>query len=424
MATRTTVVPTPTALVVILVALASGVVAATTAHLLAHLIFALSLSLIVVSIVLAARSLSGLTVARAIQPTAYDGDDVAVEFVVRNSGRGTRSLVEISGSFYSPFAASGRLSALVDEVPAKGAAAVSGTMRDLRRGEYLFAPPLLASGDPFGLFTATRPTEERTVPTARLTVFPKPFPIDYLAIASNLSWSISGLEPTNAAGASGDFLGTREYRPGDSVRAIHWPLSARMGDLIVKEFERNASTEVHIFLDLDAKANWGRGRENTLEYAIRVAASVADYSARRGNSVGLVAHSSQWIVLPPGKGAYHQRMLMHYLAAFGPTGSAPFNFVIGQTAPRLKEGASAVVVFPSEHLHLDLFAPALEGLWNRRVRVTAIILNVESFLPGGPAGRLERPKDMRAAAYLTSRGASVYFVSCGADLSRQLSVPM
>jgi uncharacterized protein (DUF58 family) len=420
-ASRTSYAPTPTAFVIFLAGLAAGVVAAVTGTLLAHLILALVLALFVVAGALAARSLRGLTVAREVQATAYDGDDVTVSFVVRNGGRVGRSVVEISGAFYSPFAVSGRISALVAEVPAGGSASVSGEMRDLRRGEYLFPPPALSSSDPFGLFTATRQTEERSVPTARLTVFPRPFPIDYLAIASDLSWSISGLEPTNAAGTSGDFLGTREYRPGDSVRAIHWPLSARRGELVVKEFERNASTEVVIFVDLDAKAAWGKGRESTFEYAVRIAASAAEYAARRGNSVGLVAHASQWIVLPPGKGPYHQQMVNHYLAAFGPTGSTPFNFVIGQTAPQLKEGASAVIIFPSEHLHLEMFGPALEGLWARRIRVTAIIMNVESFLQEGAPSR---PADMRAAAYLASRGADVYFVSRGADLSRQLSVPM
>lgn len=424
MASRTTYLPTPTALVVMVTALASAVVAGITGHLLAHLVFALALALLVVGGVLAMRSLAGLTVARTIAATAFDGDDVAIEFVVHNASRGSRTLVEIAGSFYSPFASSGRISALVDDVPPRGIAPVSGAMHDLRRGEYLFAPPQLSSGDPFGLFIATRQTEERSVPTARLTVFPRPFPIERLAVASDLSWTISGLEPTNAAGTSGDFLGTREYRPDDSVRAIHWPLSARMGELIVKEFERSASTDVHIFLDLDVKAAWGRGRDHTLEYAVRIAASIAEYSARRGNSVGLVAHSTQWIVLSPGKGAYHQQVLMHYLAAVGPTGSVPFNVVIGQMAPRLKEGATAVIVFPSEHLHLDLFTPALEALWDRRIRVTAILMNVESFLPTGPSSRVRGPSDMHAAAYLASRGADVYVVSCREDLTAQLSVPM
>jgi uncharacterized protein (DUF58 family) len=417
----TTYSPTPTGFAIFLAGFGAAIVALITGALLAHLITAVAFSLLGLAALLATRSLSGLTVSRVVQPTAYDGDEVTIAFTVHNRSRRARSLVEIAASFYSPFAASGRVSALVDDVRPGGESEVSGTMKDLRRGEYLFSPPAISSGDPFGLFTAKRQMEEAVVPIARLTVFPRPFPIDYLSIASNLSWSISGLEPTNQAGAAGDFLGTREYRPGDSVRTIHWPLSARMGELIVKEFERNAATEVVIFLDLDANAAWGRGRGHTLEYATRIAASVAEYAARRGNAVGLVAHSSQWITVPPGKGAYHQEMLMHYFAAVGPTGTMPFNSVINQVAPRLKEGASAVIIFPSEHLHLEMFGPALEGLWARRIRVTAIIMNVESFLSDESV--VSQP-DMSAANYLVSRGATVYFVSRGASLSRQLSSPI
>src|SRR4030095_3005808 len=111
--------------------LGAGVVAAVTGELLAHLITAVTLSFLALSALLAVRSLSKLTVSRTVQPTAYDGDEVTIAFVVHNAGRRTRTLVEISAAFYSPFAASGRVSALVDEVPPGGEGSVSGTMRDL-----------------------------------------------------------------------------------------------------------------------------------------------------------------------------------------------------------------------------------------------------------------------------------------------------
>jgi uncharacterized protein (DUF58 family) len=413
--------PTPTAAVIFFAGVVAIVVALANGNLLAHLIAAIVFAFLAVSAALAARALDGLSVTLAVQATAYDGDDVALGFEVRNAGRRVRSLVEITSRFYASTTPEGSVTALAAEVAPGGTVAVTGEVPGLRRGEHVFEPPTLSSGDPFGLFTVSRSMEESVTPTRRLTVFPRPVPIDYLAIASDLSWSISGLEPTHQAGSSGDFLGTREYRPGDSVRAIHWPLSARMGELIVKEFERNASTEVSIFLDLDAKAAWGHAREHTLEYAVRIAASVSEYATRRGNSVQLVAHASHWITLPPGKGAYHQLMMMHYLAAFVPTTAPPFHFVIGQMAPRLKEGSTAVIIFPSEHLNMQHFGPALEALWTRRIRVTAIIMNVESFLSGQPTNRLA---DGGPAAYLASRGARVYIVSCGRDLGQQLSVPM
>ncbi len=421
MAARTSVTVTPTAVVVAFTALVAFILAFAFKSMLAHLVGALTLSVLATSIVLAIFAVRGLTVTRTIAATAFDGDSLKMEFEIRNGGRTARRLVEVACGYYATHMVSGRLSAFVPEIPAGGSALLTATIEDMRRGEYVFQPPTLMSGDPFGLIVVARTADELEEPTLRVTVYPLTFPIDRMSMLSDMSWSFTGVEPTNRPGHGGEILGTREYRWGDSVRAIHWPLSARMGELIVKEFERSASTEVTIFVDLDAKAAWGSGRDQTLEYSIRIAASAAEYAIRRGNSVRLAAYGTQWIVVPPGKGTLHQQMLMGYLASFQSMGQTPFNYVIGQMAPRLREGSSAVVVFPNEHLHLDLFGPALEALWARRIRLTAILLNVESFLEGSVANL--KP-DLRAAAYLSGRGATVYMVSKGDDLGRRLSVPL
>lgn len=420
MAAKTHYSATPTAVLLGLVTAVAIFTAFVTGALLAHLVAALMVSFLAVSVSLALRALRGVTVTRTLPTTAYDGDRIQVDFVVTNSSRATRSLVEAANVFYTSVGNPGRVAALAVDLRAGATLDLTSEVLDLRRGEYVFPSPAAVSSDPFGLITVVRQMAENDVSTARLTVFPRPFALDRFAVATDLSWAMSGLEPTSQAGAAGDFLGTREYRPGDSVRAIHWPLSARMGELIVKEFERSAATEVSIFVDLDEKAAWGKGREHTLEYAARIAASVTLHAMRRGNAVQLVAHGNQWIVVPPGKGDYHQQLIMHHLAALEATGATPFNYVVEQMASRLKEGSTAVLVFPSDRLQLDVFAPALERLWTRRVRVTAIIMNVESFIRTG-----ERPPaDMTAAAYFASRGASVYLVTRGVDLSRQFSAPI
>jgi uncharacterized protein (DUF58 family) len=412
---------TPTAVLIAIVAIVATFTAFVTGALLAHLVSALLVAFLAVSLVLAIRSTAGITIERRVPISAYDGDDVEVEFVVTNAGRTSRSLVEAVNLFYTSVGNTGRATALANDVAPHASVTLTSLVRELRRGEYVFPPPAVMSGDPFGLFSSARVMSEAHAQTVRLTVFPPTFPIEQFEVSTDLSWATSGLEQTSQAGAAGEFLGTREYRPGDSVRAIHWPLSARMGELIVKEFERSSSTEVTIFVDLDAKAAWGKGREHTLEYAIKIAASVAQFALRRGNAVGLVAHTSQLVSVPPGKGDHHQHLLMHHLAAFEATGATRFNHVIEQAAARVKEGSSVVIVFPSQHLQLEQFAPALERLWARRIRVTAIILDVESFVrPTGAA----KNEDTSAATYLISRGASVYTVKAGVDLARQLSSPV
>ena len=46
--------------------------------------------------------------------------------------------------------------------------------------------------------------------------------------------------------------GVRDYVPGDPVRRVHWPMSARRGDLVVKEVEEPAAPRLVVALDLGA----------------------------------------------------------------------------------------------------------------------------------------------------------------------------
>lgn len=51
--------------------------------------------------------------------------------------------------------------------------------------------------------------------------------------------------------AMGDVVrGVRDYVPGDPLRQVHWPNSARRGDLVVKEVEETAAPRLVVALDL------------------------------------------------------------------------------------------------------------------------------------------------------------------------------
>jgi uncharacterized protein (DUF58 family) len=51
------------------------------------------------------------------------------------------------------------------------------------------------------------------------------------------------------AGSGNELFGIREYRPGDSLRRIHWRSSARHGELVVREYEPPGVQTLGIFVD-------------------------------------------------------------------------------------------------------------------------------------------------------------------------------
>src|SRR4029077_16832768 len=80
----------------------------------------------------------------------------------------------------------------------------------------------------------------------------------------------------------------REYRPGDSLRRIHWRSSARHGELVVREYEPPGVQTLRIFCDPNP------GSADVADQVARIAASEAWDCIRNGGRVmlwgpGLVA---------------------------------------------------------------------------------------------------------------------------------------
>ena len=162
------------------------------------------------------------------------------------------------------------------------------------RGIFRLGPTMISSGDMLGLFN----TSKRIESEERVLVLPyfvdiENFPAPYGVLPGGRALRLKTTEVTPYS------AGVREYMPGDPLRRIHWPTSARKQKLIVKEFEKDPLEEVWIFLDVRKAQNFvvgnNAGQENsdllpwaskrrkfslppsTTEYAISAAASVARF---------------------------------------------------------------------------------------------------------------------------------------------------
>ncbi|HEY9756065.1 MAG TPA: DUF58 domain-containing protein [Oculatellaceae cyanobacterium] len=130
----------------------------------------------------------------------------------------------------------------------------------LRRGIYFVEQLQVESCFPFGLFWWSRRIKlykRKDVDAMKITVHPLLLPVSgqfllqLLALRSTmgLSNSSSIIVPQSSSVRS-----VREFRPGDSIRHVHWPSSARQGKILVREFD---SEQLPVFdLLLDLRANW------------------------------------------------------------------------------------------------------------------------------------------------------------------------
>jgi len=95
-----------------------------------------------------------------------------------------------------------------------------------------------------------------------------------------------------------DFREIRKYSYGDPVKFINWKATAKIGELMVNEFEREGKKTVWIFLDANPYMLHGDLRKNCFETAVEVAASLAYYFAVRGHKVGFYAVGHELLIYP------------------------------------------------------------------------------------------------------------------------------
>ncbi len=184
-------------------------------------------------------------------------------------------------------------------IPGRRTARCQWSFEPTRRGLYPRGVCRLGCGFPFGLWECSRPVAVES----SLLVWPRTYAVGPVPVSSGEARS-EGNVARNKVGSSGDVLGVRPYRRGDSPRRIHWGQSARHDRLIVCELQSTARPLVQLVLDTSLTGE-------LREWAVGVAASFAEGWLAEGAQVGAVWNDD---VYPPASGIAQTTRLLDGLA--------------------------------------------------------------------------------------------------------------
>lgn len=106
---------------------------------------------------------------------------------------------------------------------------------------------------------------------------------------------LAGLHKSPFPGFSVEFTEDRPYQPGDDLRYLDWKMLARSDRLFVKQFEAETNLRSMLVLDVSASMDWvgAEGRLSKLDYAKRLAASLALVLLRQRDATGLIAFDEE-----------------------------------------------------------------------------------------------------------------------------------
>ncbi|QLY26446.1 DUF58 domain-containing protein [Bdellovibrio sp. KM01] len=115
------------------------------------------------------------------------------------------------------------------------------------------------------------------------------------------------------------FADFREYVPGDDVRSISWPLTARTGKTFIKTFEEERELTLIIAVDVSGSSDFGTGPYFKGEVMTHMAALLAFSAVKNNDQIGLLLFSDQVEhFVPPKKGRGHVQRLLRDLYYYKP----------------------------------------------------------------------------------------------------------
>ena len=344
------------------------------------LFFIVYLALLVVggSFVMTRLGLADLEAGYAVsQVTGHVGDRLRVTYTVRNTGRLPKPWLEVHNPTSLPGGLQGRAVAL------GGRSERSWMVRAqlTRRGQFRVDPLQVRTGDPFGFFEAAAGVGHGIT----VVVYPRIEPLPRWRLPPA---SIEGAHasPERTLQTTPLAMTVRPYAPGDSMNRIHWPSTARLREIQVKEFDLEQTTDVWIFLDLDEELELGDGDDSTTEVGVRVAASIADKALAENRAVGITANARRTAVIQPDRGPRQRLKVLQLLAAVEADGRTTLDATLIEGLVRLRRGMTAVVVTPT----LDpAFVRPLGILRSRGIGVVVVLLEAAAFAPDADGADLD-----------------------------------
>ena len=186
--------------------------------------------------------------------------------------------------------------------------------------------------------------------------------------------NLAGAHRSPLSGFAVEFAGHREYAPGDDPKHIDWRVYYNRERYFIKQYEMETNFVCHLVLNISASMRYGEEDRQKLNYAARMAASLAYAVVRQSDKVSLATFDDRvrGFVPPSNSMAQIVRMTEH-LDQVEPVNKTQMSDCLMELAGRMRR-REIVVILSDFFTELDALEAALQRL--RYSRHEVVLLQV------------------------------------------------
>lgn len=215
-------------------------------------------------------------------------------------------------------------------------------LRPMRRGVYKLPYLRPHSTFPFNLMRSG----STQFPLKPLIVMPQFHVLQSINVPVGLRYQPGGVALSSNVGESPEYIGNRDYVPGEPVRHLDFRSWARLARPVVREFQEEYYCRIALILD-----TWIPKRKMPpegfpeLESAISLSASIADSLSATEHLIDIFAAGPELYVFRAGRQLAHFDNVLEILASVAPCDKDPFGKVTPAVADELTSITTAICVF-------------------------------------------------------------------------------
>jgi uncharacterized protein (DUF58 family) len=271
------------------------------------------------------------------------GQVITAEADIRNAGR--RSAYDISVGFL--ILPSGlqeeENEAFAPCLRAGEATRIPLRVTPLRRGVYTLPALRAYSTFPFNFLRWSTARQD----VDALIVQPAFTPLQSVELDFGFRYQPGGVALTSDVGESPEYIGNREFRPGDSMRRIDFRSWARTGSPAVREYQEEYYSRLALVLDTFVPKGRRPGKEGFQEFeaAVSLTAAIADAVSRGEHLVDIFAAGPKVHIFHAGRHIAHLENILEILACVEPCRRNPFPEVGGAIAEELIHISAVIFIF-------------------------------------------------------------------------------
>jgi len=178
--------------------------------------------------------------------------------------------------------------------------------------------------------------------------------------------NVAGRHRSPHRGSSVEFAEYRKYVAGDDTRRLDWKAFARSDRFYIKEFEADTNLRAYFVVDASGSMAFAGHGESKVNYARRIAASLAYLLVNQGDSAGLsICTEHLHLEIPPRRRPAHLQQIFETLAGLEPEGETGLVPALHQVAEKIGQRAM-VVILSDLFTEPEELADALQHLRHRK----------------------------------------------------------